>query len=125
MKKILIIGLPGSGKTTLAKLLAKRLGAKWLNADKVRKKFNDWDFSKIGILRQSKRMEKETRKYKKNNYVVADFISSSCVPNIIFNTPSPAISKILPNPVELIPSLILILTSISLIVLKFLDPEGS
>ena len=50
MKKILIIGLPGSGKTTLAKLLAKRLGAKWLNADKVRKKFNDWDFSKIGIF---------------------------------------------------------------------------
>lgn len=85
MKKILIIGLPGSGKTTLAKLLAKRLGAKWLNADKVRKKFNDWDFSKIGILRQSKRMAQVSRKYKKNNYVVADFICPFKKGRQIFN----------------------------------------
>ena len=35
--KILIMGLPGSGKTTLALKLSKKLKAKWLNADKIRK----------------------------------------------------------------------------------------
>tara|TARA_B100001057_G_C22123407_1_gene671660 strand:+ start:423 stop:542 length:120 start_codon:yes stop_codon:yes gene_type:complete len=38
MKKILIMGLPGSGKTTLAKKLKTKLKADWLNADKIRKK---------------------------------------------------------------------------------------
>ena len=57
MKKILIMGLPGSGKTTLAKKLKSKLKADWLNADKVRKKFNDWDFSKKGVLKQAKRMK--------------------------------------------------------------------
>ena len=38
MKKILIIGLPGAGKTTLARALNKRLKANWLNADEVRVK---------------------------------------------------------------------------------------
>ena len=37
-KKILIMGLPGSGKTTLAKKVVKLLKADWLNADKIRKK---------------------------------------------------------------------------------------
>ena len=44
-KKILIIGLPGSGKTTLAKELKKKLN-RLINADNIRKKYNDWDFSK-------------------------------------------------------------------------------
>ena len=56
MKKILIMGLPGSGKTTLAKDLTKELNADWINADDIRKKFNDWDFSKTGVLNQAKRM---------------------------------------------------------------------
>ena len=43
-KKILIMGLPGSGKTTLASKLAPLKNAKWLNADEVRKEANDWDF---------------------------------------------------------------------------------
>ena len=73
MKKILIIGLPGSGKTTLARELKKRLNANWLNADKVRKKFNDWDFSRKGVLRQAKRMKSLAKKSKKN-FVIADFI---------------------------------------------------
>ena len=73
MKKILIIGLPGAGKTTLARALNKRLKANWLNADKVRKKFNDWDFSKKGVLRQAKRMKFLAKKSKKS-FVIADFI---------------------------------------------------
>ena len=51
-KKILIMGLPGSGKTTLAKKLVGVINADWLNADKIRTKYNDWDFSKNGILRR-------------------------------------------------------------------------
>ena len=60
------MGLPGSGKTTLSKQLAKRLGSNILNADQIRKKFNDWDFSDEGRIRQAKRMkdycEKEIKK---------------------------------------------------------------
>ena len=73
MIKILIIGLPGSGKTTLAKNILSFLNADWLNADSVRKKFNDWDFSKLGVLRQSKRMASLAKKSKKK-YVIADFV---------------------------------------------------
>ena len=39
--KILIMGLPGSGKTTLAKIISRELNAYWLNADKIRGKYND------------------------------------------------------------------------------------
>lgn len=39
--KILIMGLPGSGKTTLAERLQPLLSAAWLNADVVRKLAND------------------------------------------------------------------------------------
>ena len=52
--KILIMGLPGSGKTTLASNLVPLLKAKWLNADNTRKIANDWDFSKEGRARQAK-----------------------------------------------------------------------
>ena len=50
------MGLPGSGKTTLANELAPSLNAKRLNADAVRKEANDWDFSVEGRKRQAKRM---------------------------------------------------------------------
>lgn len=73
MTRILIMGLPGSGKTYLAKELTKRLKAKWLNADKIRKEYSDWDFSKKGILRQSRRMH-DLSKNIKNKFVVVDFI---------------------------------------------------
>ena len=69
------MGLPGSGKTTLANELAPLLNAKRLNADEVRKEANDWDFSEEGRKRQSKRMADFALKLKTDgNYVVADFI---------------------------------------------------
>ncbi len=75
MKIILIMGLPGSGKTTLAEELAPMLNAKRLNADEVRKEANDWDFSEEGRKRQAKRMAKFALKLKEDeNYVVVDFI---------------------------------------------------
>jgi len=75
MKIILIMGLPGSGKTTLANELAPMINAKRLNADEVRKEANDWDFSEEGRTRQSKRMADFARKIKdEGNHVVADFI---------------------------------------------------
>jgi adenylylsulfate kinase len=75
MKIILIMGLPGSGKTTLANELAPMLKAKRLNADEVRKEAKDWDFSEEGRKRQAKRMAEFALKMKKDgSYVVADFI---------------------------------------------------
>ena len=69
------MGLPGSGKTTLANELATLLEAKRLNADEVRKEANDWDFSEEGRKRQSKRMADFALKLKKEgNNVIADFI---------------------------------------------------
>ena len=86
MKIILIMGLPGAGKTTLANEMAPMLNAKRLNADEVRKAANDWDFSKEGRVRQAKRMAKAALKLKaEGNYVIADFIA-----------PTPAARKLFP-----------------------------
>ena len=69
------MGLPGSGKTTLAEELAPMLDAKRLNADEVRKEANDWDFSEEGRKRQARRMSDFAKKLKEEgNFVVADFI---------------------------------------------------
>ena len=69
------MGLPGSGKTTLANELGTMLDTKRLNADEVRREANDWDFSKEGRKRQSKRMAEFALKLKnEGNYVIADFI---------------------------------------------------
>ena len=69
------MGLPGSGKTTLANELAPMLNAKRLNADEVRKEANDWDFSEEGRSRQAKRMANLAIKLKEGgNFVIADFI---------------------------------------------------
>ena len=54
--KILIFGLPGSGKTTLAKPFADLIGGVHINADEVRSHYNDWDFSPEGRMRQAARM---------------------------------------------------------------------
>ena len=75
MKIILIMGLPGSGKTTLANELSKLIECKRLNADEIRKAANDWDFSEEGRKRQARRMSDAALKIKKEgNNVIADFI---------------------------------------------------
>ena len=69
------MGLPGSGKTTLANELAPLLKAKRLNADEVRKEANDWDFSDEGRTRQSQRM-KTFADFEKSHgrIVICDFV---------------------------------------------------
>ena len=69
------MGLPGSGKTTLANELAPMINAKRLNADEVRKEADDWDFSEEGRIRQANRMKRLAQEARDNNRnVVADFI---------------------------------------------------
>ena len=69
------MGLPGSGKTTLASELAPLINAKRINADEVRKAANDWDFSKEGRSRQAKRMADLAKKIKdEGDCAIADFI---------------------------------------------------
>lgn len=72
-KKILIFGLPGSGKTTLSNKLAKKLGCQHLNADQVRHQFNDWDFSDAGRERQLYRMLELSNSIS-GQYVILDFV---------------------------------------------------
>ena len=96
MQKILVMGLPGSGKTYFAERLKSYLelhGTKsissidseypypslnikvdWFNADEIRKKFNDWDFTKEGRIRQSIRMFDFAMKCK-GDYVICDFVA--------------------------------------------------
>jgi adenylylsulfate kinase len=55
--KVLIFGLPGSGKSTLAKPFADLVGGVHINADEVRTKYDDWDFTPEGRIRQAQRMK--------------------------------------------------------------------
>jgi broad-specificity NMP kinase len=94
-QRILIMGLPGSGKTYLADALKKYLEqhgttndysaemlpiggfnatVTWFNADDVRRKYNDWDFSKEGRIRQSLRML-EFALASNTDYVICDFVA--------------------------------------------------
>lgn len=82
--KILIMGLPGSGKTFFARSLVdffnqcnaegQRFSCEWLNADEIRKKHNDWDFSKEGRIRQSIRMS-DLADASRADFVIADFVA--------------------------------------------------
>lgn len=84
--KILIFGLPGSGKTHLAERLQKHLNCAWYNADIVRKMANDWDFSEQGRIRQARRME-VIGQFEKNHgrTVICDFVCPTQVMRNIFN----------------------------------------
>ncbi len=55
--KGLSFGLPGSGKTTLARPLAELIGGVHINADVIRTSYSDWDFSPQGRMRQAQRMK--------------------------------------------------------------------
>ena len=73
--KILVMGLPGSGKTYLSERLVPLIDAAWYNADVVRKMANDWDFSDDGRNRQSNRMRTFADFEKKHGrFVVCDFV---------------------------------------------------
>ena len=86
--KILIMGLPGAGKTTLASKLVPLIKAKWLNNDEVRKAADDWDFSEKGRIRQAKRMADIAEKYRlegSHKYLVTDYICPTPKTREIFN----------------------------------------
>ena len=77
MAKVLIFGLPGSGKTYLAQELVQILGDQvaWFNADKVREEADDWDFSEEGRLRQNQRMKMLCEGAEANGKIaIADFV---------------------------------------------------
>jgi adenylylsulfate kinase len=69
------MGLPGAGKTTLALNLLNYFSPDvlWLNADEIRRKFDDWDFSEAGRIRQSRRM-REIADVSNRDYIIADFV---------------------------------------------------
>lgn len=73
------MGLPGAGKTHLATELKSQLEqagktVAWFNADAVRQKYNDWDFSVEGRLRQSLRM-RESADQCDTDYAICDFVA--------------------------------------------------
>jgi hypothetical protein len=99
-ERILVMGLPGSGKTYFAEKLKKYLEAHgtlmnvcksratmmedfigdyrvtvdWFNADEIRRRFNDWDFSRDGRIRQSLRMFEFAIKCS-GDFALCDFVA--------------------------------------------------
>ena len=84
--KILIFGLPGSGKTWLAERLQKRLECAWFNADEVRRMANDWEFSEAARFRQAHRMASIANHEKYHDRtVICDFVCPTEVTRAIFD----------------------------------------
>ena len=77
--RILVMGLPGSGKTTFTEELIRLMASspldavEWFNADQIRKKYNDWDFSESGRIRQAQRM-RDLSDNSNAQYCIADFV---------------------------------------------------
>lgn len=71
-RRILICGLPGSGKTTLARHLSSALSCAWIDGDYLRERVDDWDFSPQGRVRQAERMRRACDNYE--GLVIASFV---------------------------------------------------
>ena len=76
MKKILVMGLPGSGKTTLSIELAKIIKAVHFNADEIRGEINkNLGFSLEDRIEHARRMGKLCDIVARSgNYAIADFV---------------------------------------------------
>ena len=83
--KILIFGLPGSGKTHLATRLQQHLECAWFNADEIRKMANDWEFGEEARIRQARRM-RNLADYEKGcgRVVICDFVCPTELTRYIF-----------------------------------------
>lgn len=85
-KKILIMWLPWSWKTTLARKLSQYLNAVWFNADEIRQNINKelW-FSKEDRIEQSRRMwwlcDRIVEKW---FYAIADFVCPTQETRVVF-----------------------------------------
>lgn len=91
MYKILIMGLPGAGKTTFADKLIDRFCQEgksfaWYNGDEIRKMYDDWDFSWEGRLRQTERMTEKANICKSNKIIaICDYVCPKEEYRKIFN----------------------------------------
>lgn len=83
-KVVLIMGLPGSGKTTLTKQLVEKTKGSHINADEVRTMYNDFDFSIDGRQRQSIRMRKLCN-LSVSEYTFADFVCPTQITRDLFD----------------------------------------
>jgi cytidylate kinase len=86
---IQILGLPGSGKTMLAKKLSDRINAIHLNGDEVRQTVNkDLGFSLESRIEQARRMGELARLINKQGHnVVVDFVCPTKVTRNTFGRP--------------------------------------
>ena len=87
---IQIIGLPGSGKTELAKALKERINAIHLNADEVRATVNsDLGFAPEDRIEQARRMGEMARLISKQGVapVIVDFVCPTDLTRVAFGKP--------------------------------------